>query len=243
MINDAGRMTALTDAGTSKDVVSSSRSGQAAERRASVAQTRGLCLVGGIELVAETDALTGLVNRSGFIAASGTELARVRREGVRLAMAVVAIDDLKQVNDELGHDAGDQVLRYVARTIVGTVRRSDTVARMGGNEFALLLLDANQSGAARASERVRSAIAGRPVMVDGQIVRCTVSTGVVEFDCQHDDIGSSIAMAHDALLGASREGRDRVACAEHEDGPPSRIDQKEIPFTPSCMPARMVASV
>lgn len=180
-------------------------------RRERLIQSRCLRLAKCSKRQAETDSLTGLGNRFWFMAASQREFGRIRRDGGRLTVVAIDIDWFKRVNDELGHAAGDRVLRQVAETLQGVVRRGDIIARMGGDEFILLLTDADQHGAIRAAERIRSAVAARAVTVKGGEVRCTVSAGVAEVDPQAEGVEFYLSLADEALYRAKSEGRDRVA--------------------------------
>jgi diguanylate cyclase (GGDEF)-like protein len=109
--------------------------------------------------LAATDSLTGLANRRAFGEAVRRELARAERSGAPLAVIMLDIDDFKSINDELGHGIGDDVLRAVARCARSGTRQGDVIARIGGDEFALLLPDADEAKAQAIGERVRAEIA------------------------------------------------------------------------------------
>lgn len=109
--------------------------------------------------LAATDPLTGLANRRAFGEAVRRELARAERAGAPLAVVMLDIDDFKNINDELGHATGDEVLRAVARSARNGTRKGDIIARLGGDEFALLLPDADLPKAQAIGERVRAEIA------------------------------------------------------------------------------------
>lgn len=125
------------------------------------------------------DPLTGLSNRALFADRAAHALDRARREDSPTpAVAYLDLDDFKQVNDELGHGAGDQLLRVVADRLSGCLRAGDTPARLGGDEFAVLLEDAaDVDGILEVAERVLDAVAA-PVVIDGHHVRLGVSIGV-----------------------------------------------------------------
>ncbi len=158
------------------------------------------------EARAETDPLTGLPNRRRFDQAA-RDVAGRRRAGDRVGLLMIDLDHFKRLNDQLGHPAGDRVLVAVARAIAGSVRDVDLPARVGGEEFAVILRD--PSGAAEAAERLRAAIAAIDLSDHG-IPGVTASVGVAVAADADEQISSLVRRADDALLRAKREGRDRV---------------------------------
>ena len=124
------------------------------------------------------DALTGLANRRQFELAMAREIDRVARAGEPALVLMIDIDHFKKVNDTHGHPAGDQVLREVGRALHDCIRPMDTVARFGGEEFAMILPNCPPAFGQAVAERVRSRVASRPVSVaPGQEVAITVSIG------------------------------------------------------------------
>jgi diguanylate cyclase (GGDEF)-like protein len=111
--------------------------------------------------ISRTDPLTGCLNRLGFGERLDGELARVRAGGPGLALVLVDFDGFKAVNDEFGHSAGDELLRWATEAMVGMLRPGDALGRLGGDEFAALLPDSGIDEARRASERLRFALAAR----------------------------------------------------------------------------------
>jgi diguanylate cyclase (GGDEF)-like protein len=158
------------------------------------------------EARAQTDPLTGLPNRRRFDQAA-RDLAGRRRAGDRVGLLMIDLDHFKRLNDELGHPAGDRVLVAVARAIAGSVRDVDLPARVGGEEFAVILRD--PSGAAEVAERLRGAIAAIDLSSHG-IPGVTASVGVAIAVDPEEQVASLVRRADDALLRAKREGRDRV---------------------------------
>ncbi len=158
---------------------------------------------------ATTDDLTGLANRASFEAWLTRQVAFARRDDRPLAMLLVDVDHFKQVNDQRGHVAGDRVLREVARRLRAAVRGDDLVARVGGEEFGVLLPGADLSAATEVGERIRSLVRAGPVVVPEGSVTVTVSTGAVVLD-DHDDELSFISRADLRLYEAKRDGRDCV---------------------------------
>ncbi|MDT7605384.1 MAG: hypothetical protein QOF61_3381 [Acidobacteriota bacterium] len=159
---------------------------------------------------ADRDYLTGLVNRRRFRTALGQELERWRRYKVPCALLLVDIDHLKKINDAYGHSAGDTVIRHVASVLTEHTRDNDTSARLGGEEFALLLAGADAARAAAAAERLRLGVCAHPLEGIGT---ATISLGVASCPA-HADSERSLYAACDALLyRAKREGRNRAAVA------------------------------
>ena len=160
------------------------------------------------------DALTGLPNRRAFERAFAREIERARRARRGLGLALVDIDHFKAVNDELGHDLGDAVLREVARRLADALRETDLVARWGGEEFVLLLpeVDAGaDEGLGLAVERVRERVAAFPVELGGERPprAVTVSIGLANL-ARGDQADDLLRRADQALYRAKRGGRNRV---------------------------------
>lgn len=159
---------------------------------------------------ADRDYLTGLANRRRFRTALGQEVERWRRYHVPCALVLVDIDFLKRINDAHGHSAGDVVIRHVASALVELSRDNDTAARLGGEEFALLLAGADDEKAAAAAERLRDVISHEPLESIGTV---TVSLGVASCPVHARTERNLYAASDAALYRAKREGRDRAAIA------------------------------
>jgi diguanylate cyclase (GGDEF)-like protein len=125
-------------------------------------------------------------------------------------LIMLDIDHFKRVNDSHGHQAGDEVIRMVARSVAETKRLTDVAARYGGEEFAVLLLDTDRTGGRRFAERLRGDIEARSVQHCGREIRCTVSLGLAEFDAGLQDSDAWVARADTALYRAKAEGRNRA---------------------------------
>jgi diguanylate cyclase (GGDEF)-like protein len=158
---------------------------------------------------ATTDELTGLPNRGTFEGWLTRETERARRDGSPLALLLVDIDHFKRVNDQRGHAAGDLVLSEVARRLRDAVRSDDLLARVGGEEFGVLLPSADLAAAAEVGERIRSQIRAAPMAVAEGSVNVTVSSGVAALEL-HDDELSLVSRADLRLYEAKRDGRDCV---------------------------------
>lgn len=163
---------------------------------------------------ATTDELTGLYNRRAFFESVQKELARVRRSGVGFSLLLMDIDFFKQVNDTYGHAAGDAVLRVLADTLRSTLRVVDVAARMGGEEFAILLPETQENEAHRVAERLRQAIAAAEAHVGVHTIRVTISIGVAALSANTPDPDTLLHAADEALYAAKARGRDQVVLAD-----------------------------
>jgi diguanylate cyclase (GGDEF)-like protein len=163
------------------------------------------------EAQATTDALTGLPNRRYFEEFSGL-LARRRRSGDAVAALMIDIDHFKRLNEAYGHPVGDAVLRRVARAIATTVREEDVPARVGGEEFAVLLRNPGPTVAAEVGERVRRAVRSLD-LTDVGVERVSVSVGVANARGADEPISDLVERADQALRKAKRAGRDQVVTA------------------------------
>ncbi len=159
---------------------------------------------------ADRDYLTGLMNRRRFRTALGQEVERWRRYDVPCALVLVDIDFMKRVNDAHGHTAGDRVIRHTANALVELSRDNDTSARLGGEEFALLLAGADDAQAHAAAERLRHVVSNTPVEGIGTI---TVSLGVASCPAHAISERTLYAASDAALYRAKDEGRDRTSVA------------------------------
>jgi diguanylate cyclase (GGDEF)-like protein len=164
--------------------------------------------------LAHTDPLTGLYNRRLFMDRLNQEIQRLRRHPGCLSVVILDLDYFKEVNDRHGHDAGDRVLGAVAEQILAVKRGSDVVARVGGEEFALLLPDTDASGAHHLAQRVRGAIEAIDVTtVIGVHQPVTASIGLATVTGGVDDPGHVLKRADDALYRAKNGGRNQVCTA------------------------------
>lgn len=176
-----------------------------------------------LKLAGLTDALTGVHNRRYFEARCLEEVQAARRNKLPLVCMFLDVDRFKTLNDTLGHPAGDQVLRYVARLIKVQLRGSDVVARYGGEEFVVLLPATPLQNGLDTAERIRRIVAAQSVPVAGQgDVHVTISIGVSLLHVPQQG-GEAAALAADmiqradqAVYAAKQAGRNRVVCAPCE---------------------------
>jgi diguanylate cyclase (GGDEF)-like protein len=156
-----------------------------------------------LEDEARTDALTGVGNRRAFCEHLAAELERAKRTGEAVGVLMLDIDDFKQINDRLGHGAGDQVLIALGEALTVSVRRNDFVARLGGEEFALVLPQANAELVAAIGERIRARVAA----IGAGAGAITVSLGGAT--ASGDIAASALVDAADAaLMAVKRSGKN-----------------------------------
>ena len=156
-----------------------------------------------LQELATRDSLTGLVNRRAFFERTDSARALAARMQTPVTLMMLDIDHFKRINDRHGHAAGDRALIVFAESALSVLREHDILARMGGEEFALLLPGTGLAGAVQAAERLRGAVGAAPGLP------MTVSIGVVELDAD-EDINAALARADHALYEAKRAGRNRV---------------------------------
>jgi diguanylate cyclase (GGDEF)-like protein len=160
--------------------------------------------------LAERDTLTGLHNRRAFDQHFDAEAARFERYRRPFALILLDIDHFKTVNDQYGHDAGDDVLRRVGETIASSLRDVDIAARYGGEEFALLLPETDKARAIEIAERIRDRMEKLDVSWRGAPIGVTISAGVAAMPEHNRRIGDLVRDADQLLYRAKREGRNRI---------------------------------
>jgi two-component system cell cycle response regulator len=174
---------------------------------------RMTALVEETQRLAATDRLTGLMNRRAFIDWAGRDLARLERYGGTLCLGVIDVDHFKGINDRFGHGGGDLVLREVARVLSQVFRKSDVVARWGGEEFVFALPSSSLEGARHAAERVRRELASNIVQLpgtEGLVVTVSIGVGLRR---SRESLDALIDRADVAMYLAKQSGRDRVEVA------------------------------
>lgn len=164
-----------------------------------------------------TDPLTRVKNRRAFFDSAEKFLAQARRYQTDLSVMLLDIDHFKRINDTYGHQAGDEVLAALGQILGELTRREDTVARMGGEEFALLLPDSNRLGTAVLAERVRAVVERHPFTLGERHVTVTVSIGIASYGVDgRDHVDQLLAAADRRLYLAKSSGRNRICV--NDDG-------------------------
>jgi diguanylate cyclase (GGDEF)-like protein len=160
--------------------------------------------------LADEDALTGLAHKVVFTEALAREIARSLRHGHPLCIALLDLDGFKNVNDRLGHLAGDEVLRDLAGSIRPLVRAEQLFARFGGDEMALLLPDVTPEGAAAFAEKIRRLVSEKPFGFEGSCVHLTISIGIASMRPEDRRPEDMLSRADAYLYEAKRSGGNRA---------------------------------
>jgi diguanylate cyclase (GGDEF)-like protein len=159
---------------------------------------------------ARHDSLTGLLNRRAIEEAIGAQMQRGRRTGETHSLLMLDLDHFKSINDKFGHAAGDLVLQHVATLLQANVRKIDQVARVGGEEFLVLMPGASLDTARPAAERLREQLAADSAQFEGTNVKISVSVGIAEWADPSEELSRLLIRADTALYRAKAQGRNRV---------------------------------
>jgi diguanylate cyclase (GGDEF)-like protein len=181
-------------------------------------QARLLDLNARLNLLAHTDGLTGLSNRHAAMERLEAERSRAERHGGPFSLAIADVDDFKAVNDSHGHDAGDVLLRELSRLLRAQMRKEDTCARWGGEEFIFLLPETSGEAAQAILNKLVAAARKLEVPYHGAVLRCTLSAGWAAFR-QGQGVDDLLREADSGLYRAKQDGKDRVSSAG--DTPPA----------------------
>lgn len=170
-----------------------------------------------LESLALQDALTGLPNRRLLMDRLSLAIVHARRNRCTMAVMFLDLDGFKEINDTLGHDGGDTLLRLVADRLVATVRQEDTVARLGGDEFVIALHEAiDVDQVARLVSKVIAAVS-QPYDIQGTEVQMTVSVGVSVYPLHGEDVETLMKSADLALYEAKRGGKNDYRISAYAD--------------------------
>jgi diguanylate cyclase (GGDEF)-like protein len=173
-------------------------------------------LSAGLALLATTDVLTSVFNRRHFETLARGEWARFQRYGRPLSILALDVDNFKSINDRFGHDAGDLVLKAIADDCSLMRRDTDIVARVGGEEFVLLLPETTEAAAEVVAERLRKQIEEHSRVFSGEDTRLSVSIGVAGATLDMPSFETMLKRADEALYEAKRAGRNRVVKAPRQ---------------------------
>jgi diguanylate cyclase (GGDEF)-like protein len=160
--------------------------------------------------LARYDALTGAANRRYFLERAEQECARSRRHQLPLSLMLVDLDHFKQINDQYGHAYGDEALKQFSAVVRACLRDSDLLARIGGEEFIVLMPSTALAGATLLAERLRVAMADQPLPIIDHLLPVRFSAGVTQFKGDDQDIDACLKRADKAMYRAKQSGRDRV---------------------------------
>ena len=164
--------------------------------------------------LARHDPLTETANRRFFFERAEQEFMRSRRYHLPLSIVLIDVDHFKQINDQLGHATGDEVLKLLSRKFHSLLRDTDLLARIGGEEFAILMPSTGLAGAALMAERLRLAVTDSPTPVGEHQLDLRFSAGVTQLKSKDQSIEDCLRRADEAMYKAKQAGRDRVeACA------------------------------
>jgi diguanylate cyclase (GGDEF)-like protein len=172
-----------------------------------------------LKALAAINGLTGLYNRRHFEALSLAEWARFQRYLRPLSIVIVDVDHFKAINDRFGHAVGDSALKIIANVCNAAKRDSDTAARIGGDEFALLLPETNEGAARVVAERLREMVRECSPVVHDEKLDLTVSIGIATSTVSMSGLSALMKLGDDALYEAKRSGRNRVSAASEINAP------------------------
>ena len=163
-----------------------------------------------LERAAQLDYLTGIYNRRAIEDLARRAIAASRRHGMPMAMMIVDVDHFKRINDQFGHETGDQALMETVRRLRESLRSEDLVGRLGGEEFVAILPNTDAASALAAAERVRVAFADTPMRFENESVTVTISAGVALLAPGDQQFSHLLRRADRAMYAAKNAGRNQV---------------------------------
>jgi diguanylate cyclase (GGDEF)-like protein len=178
-----------------------------------------------LERLATTDGMTGVFNRRHFLTLADREWGRARRYQRPISFLMIDIDYFKSINDEFGHQVGDEMIVHLANLARDCKRECDVLARIGGEEFALLLPETDLAQAQIVAERLRAEVAANSLLVASRSIPATVSIGVATSAAAMDEMSDLMRAADQALYDAKHAGRNRVISCLGLDAAPSIAPQ------------------
>ncbi|WP_117236017.1 sensor domain-containing diguanylate cyclase [Vibrio maerlii] len=175
-----------------------------------------------LKKLSETDELTGILNRRAFVHGLQKDIERATSKGTSLSCLMVDIDHFKEINDIVGHLAGDTVIEQVAQLCQSQIRANDYLGRLGGEEFGIVLVGTNAIQAYEVAERIRLVISETAYQVEEHAIRATVSIGVAELNPNVESVKALLVDADKAMYYSKRTGRDQVTIY-HDNLPDLKI--------------------
>lgn len=169
-----------------------------------------------LRYLSEHDVLTNLPNRMLLQERLSTALRRARRFNESVGLLLADLDGFKEINDQMGHQAGDKLLAEVAGRLGACVRSTDTVSRVGGDEFVILLPDIHDPKEAELVAAKLVAALAAPLLIDGSAVRVTVSIGVATFPEDAENEKTLMQFADEAMYRAKESGKNRIEVHRRE---------------------------
>lgn len=181
--------------------------------------------------LAHSDPLTGLPNRARLRDVFAHEKVRSQRSGTPLSLVVFDLDHFKRVNDSFGHEAGDLALKHFSQLLRQSLRKTDLAARLGGEEFCMLLMDTSPAQARLVADKVRLKLEQSSFEVAGDKVHLTLSGGVAGYGEDGDELVDVLRAADNRLYAAKKNGRNQVCFKESDtpsDDPFARVDHEAV---------------
>lgn len=163
-----------------------------------------------LQRMARTDALTGVASRGSFQQSLEQSIREAQRKQSKLVLVILDVDHFKAVNDQYGHDAGDQALRHICTTLSERLRASDTLGRLGGEEFGLLLRDTGHAAAEPLVDLLREQIASKPLVYGEQQILLSVTLGLAEWPADGQTVEQLYRCADQRLYCGKQQGRNRT---------------------------------
>jgi diguanylate cyclase (GGDEF)-like protein len=167
-----------------------------------------------LRTAAAIDSLTGAMSRRSFSEEANRDIERARRHDRPLSCVLIDVDDFKSINDTHGHPAGDQLLERLVSICKSSMRATDYVGRIGGDEFAIMLPEASMTTALEITERVRKAFAEAVIRIPSGEARCTLSIGIAALTAEIN-VDALLSNADVAMYAAKSGGRNRIVCGEY----------------------------
>jgi two-component system, cell cycle response regulator len=170
-----------------------------------------------LRVMATTDGLTGALNRTEFLASARREMDARKGTAKRVVVLMIDVDYFKSINDRFGHAGGDRALQHLVATLRADIRQIDLLGRLGGEEFAIALLDMPCATAKSIAERLRVRVAEAQIQFGDRLVRMTISVGLAIQLESDRSIEQTLARADDALYHAKGGGRNRVVADQQTE--------------------------